>query len=327
VVLPPAFASDQDYADRLGDGAFWEPWARAALDLAGLDQPARLRPARPPGTYPTLLTDTDLVVKLFGDRWYGPESHQTELEAYQVLNGHDLPVPRLLADGRLFPDATGGWPWPFLILTQLSGATYAALAATLDRSARQQIAGDLGRLLRRLHRLPLTGWRLAPDWRHFVALLEQRRAQAPQDHRRWGLLPAWHCDQLDGWLPDPGALVDTSRPPRFVHGDLHAGHVFLDRASGRLVGVIDFTDVYAGDPRYDLVALHFGTFQTDKALLAACLDGYGWPDQPATWAGEMLAFTLLHDFNMLRPGMPLERFATLDELADAIWDPEAPGLS
>jgi hygromycin-B 7''-O-kinase len=112
-----------------------------------------------------------------------------------------------------------------------------------------------------------------------------------------------------------------------VHGDLHDEHVFLDPASGRLVGVIDFTDVGAGDPRYDLVALHFGTFQTDKALLAACLDAYGWQALPATWPREMLAFTLLHDFNMFRPGMPLERFATLDDLADAVWNPDAPGLA
>jgi hypothetical protein len=41
----------------------------------------------------------------------------------------------------------------------------------------------------------------------------------------------------------------------------------------------------------------------------------------------MLALTLLHDFNMFRPAMPLERFTTLDELADAIWSLHAPGLS
>jgi hypothetical protein len=82
--------------------------------------------------------------------------------------------------------------------------------------------------------------------------------------------------------------------------------------------------VYAGDPRYDLVALHFGTFRADKALLGACLDAYGWQGRTATWAREMLAFTLLHDFNVFRPGMPLERFATLDELAGAIWDLDAP---
>lgn len=326
-LLQPVIASDDDYARRLGDGAFWEPWARAAFELAGLDQPARLWHARPLGTYPTLLSDTGLVVKLFGDRWYGPESHQAELEAYRVLDGHDLPVPRLVAAGQLFPDATNQWPWPFLILTQLRGATYAALSATLDRAARRRVAGDLGWLLRRLHRLPLSGRRLAPSWRHFLALLERRRGEAPQDHRRWGLLPPRLCDQLDGWLPDPGVLVDTGRPPCLVHGDLHGEHVFLDPASSRLVGVIDFTDVYAGDPRYDLVALHFGTFHTDKALLGACLEAYGWPARPPTWARDMLAFTLLHDFNMFRPAMPLKRFATLDELADAIWNLDAPGPS
>jgi hygromycin-B 7''-O-kinase len=189
-LLQPVIASDEDYARRLGDGAFWEPWACAAFDLAGLDQRARLWPARPLGSYPTLLSDTGLVVKLFGDRWYGPESHQAELEAYRVLDGHDLPVPRLVAAGQLFPDATNQWPWPFLILTQLRGATYAALSATLDRAARRRVAGDLGWLLRRLHRLPLSGRRLAPSWRHFLALLERRRGEAPQDHRRWGAAAA-----------------------------------------------------------------------------------------------------------------------------------------
>ena len=323
----PAIASDEDYARRLGDGALWEPLARAALDRAGLEQPAQLRPARPLGTYPTLLSDTGLVVKLFGDRWAGPQSHQAELWAYHILDGHDLPVPRLVAAGQLFPDATGTWPWPFLIVTRLQGATYAALSATLDPAARRQVAGDLGRLLRRLHALPLTGGRLAPSWNRFLALLRRRRGQAPQDHRRWEVLPPGLCRQLDGWLPDPDALVDTGRPPCFVHGDLHDEHVFLDPISRRLAGIIDFTDVHAGDPRYDLVALHFGTFRTDKALLGACLDAYGWQERPASWPRDMLALTLLHDFNMFGPGMPLGRFATLDDLADAIWNLDAPGLS
>jgi hypothetical protein len=29
---------------------------------------------------------------------------------------------------------------------------------------------------------------------------------------------------------------------------------------------------------------------------------------------------------MFRPGMPLERFTTLDELADAIWNLDAPSM-
>jgi hygromycin-B 7''-O-kinase len=318
---PPPIASDQDYAERLGDLPTWEPLARAALERARIPQPSRLEIAHPLGTYPALLADARprLVIKLFGDRYAGPESHAAELAGYQVLDGHQLPVPRLVAAGELLP-GHATWQWPFLILTELPGQSYATAVARLDPGRRATVARSIGALLRRLHELPLPQppGPLA-SWDRFLALLRRRRLHAPADHRRWGLLPARLCDQLDGWLPDPDALVDTSRPPVFVHGDLHSDHVFVD-AGGGLTGIIDFTDVYAADPRHDLVALHFGTFGLDTTLLSACLDAYGWDRRPATWAREMLAFTLLHDFNLLRPEMRLDQFPTLDQLAHSIWD-------
>jgi hygromycin-B 7''-O-kinase len=244
------------------------------------------------------------VVKLFGDRYCGPESHAAESSAYQVLASHDLPVPRLVAAGDLFPRQPT-WRWPFLVVTALPGRRYATLAARLDAAQRATIARSLGRLLCRLHNLPLppasTPGPLASSWDRLLALLHRRRREVAGDHRRWGLLPTRLCDQLEGWLPDPDTLVDPSRPPVFVHGDLHDEHVFVDPASATLTGVIDFTDVYAGDPRYDLVALHFHTFRLDTTLLRACLDAYGWERDAANWPQVMLTFTLLHDFNMFRP--------------------------
>ncbi len=184
-----------------------------------------------------------------------------------------------MAAGDLFPGQPA-WPWPFLVVTELPGRRYATLAARLDPAQRAAIARSLGQLLRRLHDLPLppasTPGPLASSWDRFVDLLHRRRREVAADHRRWALLPARLCDQLDGWLPGPERLVDPSRPPVFVHGDLHAEHVFVDPASATLHGVIDFTDVYAGDPRYDLVALHFNAFRLDATLLSACLDAYGW---------------------------------------------------
>jgi hygromycin-B 7''-O-kinase len=262
------------------------------------------------------------VVKLFGDRYCGPESHAAESSAYQVLAGHDLPVPHLVAAGELFPHHPA-WPWPFLVVTELPGRRYATLITRLDPAQRAAIARSLGRLLCRLHNLPLlpasTPGPLASSWDRFLALLHRRRRDAPGDHRRWGLLPTRLCGQLEGWLPDPDTLVDPSRPPVFVHGDLHDEHIFVDPASATLHGVIDFTDAYAGDPRYDLVALHFHTFRLDTTLLRACLDAYGWGHRRDDWPQAMLTFTLLHDFNMFRPDMQLDRFTTLNELANTIW--------
>ena len=81
-----------------------------------------------------------------------------------------------------------------------------------------------------------------------------------------------------------------------------------------------------GDPSLRTRTLS-GTFRADKDLLAACLDGYGWPTPDDDWPRQMLAFTLLHDFNMLTPDLELAPYVTLDELADAVWRLEAPGLS
>lgn len=324
----PALASDAEYRQRLGDQAFWEPYARAVLEQAGLPAPALMRIAREVGTYPTLITDSGLVVKLFGERYYGPESFAAERDAYRVLEGYPLPVPKLIAAGSLFSDNDDGWLWPFLVVTQVHGVSYAAQRASLSQSHRLTVARQLGGFLYHLHRLPLIGRdALLPTWDRFLALLARRRRDAPADYRGWGILPPHLVDQLDGWLPDPFALADTSQPPRFLHGDIHNEHVFLDPGSHRLSAVIDFTDVFAGDPRYDLVALHFGTFRTDKALLAACLDGYGWPTPDADWPRQMLAFTLLHDFNMLTPDMELGDHRSLDDLADAIWRLDTPSLA
>ncbi len=110
-IEPPTIASDQDYARQLGALATWEPLARAALELAGIPQPAHVQLADPLGTYPTLIADSRprLVVKLFGERYHGPESHAAEHAAYQVLAGQDLLVPRLVAAGDLFPHHPA-WP-------------------------------------------------------------------------------------------------------------------------------------------------------------------------------------------------------------------------
>ena len=44
-------------------------------------------------------------------------------------------------------------------------------------------------------------------------------------------------------------------PPRLIHADLSPEHLLLDRARGKLVGIIDFGDVSLGDPDYEYLYL------------------------------------------------------------------------
>ncbi len=309
--------SDDIYAKLRNDLAFWEPWVRKALDSLGLAAPGRVRI---PGesTNPVLLTDTGLAVKLYGEHWCGPENHASELEAYEVLAGHGLPVPRLVARGELRPGGDG-WPWPFLVMETAPGITWREAMAALDRPRRLSLARRFGAVLRRLHEVPLTGTAaLRPGSDVFAELLRERRAETVADHREWGYLSPRLLDGVDAFLPDVDTLL-AGREPVLVHGDLHGTNLFVDPAGERITGLIDFTDVYAGDPRYSLVQLHLNAFRADLGLLSELLEGAGW-EVPGSFAEEMLQFTFLHDFDVLEE-VPLDLTGIEDvgALARRLW--------
>jgi aminoglycoside phosphotransferase (APT) family kinase protein len=114
--------------------------------------------------------------------------------------------------------------------------------------------------------------------------------------------------------------VAPSPVRRLVHADLHWDHIFVDGA--HLAGIIDWGDALVADPYYELPALHLKTFGGSKRLLKAFLEGYGWeigPDFPH----RAMTMTLLHEFDALggvTATVVLKAFATLDELADLLWD-------
>lgn len=58
------------------------------------------------------------------------------------------------------------------------------------------------------------------------------------------------------WLRGrPPVPSDYSGPPRFIHNDFALRHILIDRGTGRLSGIIDWSDVALGDPALDFVSL------------------------------------------------------------------------
>ncbi|MFH8224326.1 aminoglycoside O-phosphotransferase APH(7'')-Ia [Streptomyces sp. NPDC018057] len=314
--------SDDSYASLRNDQEFWEPLARRALEQLGLPVPPVLRV---PGesTNPVLVGEPGPVIKLFGEHWCGPESLASESEAYGVLADAPVPVPRLLGRGELRPGTgTGAWPWPYLVISRMTGTTWrSAMDGAADRGALLALARELGRVLGRLHRVPLTGDTvLTPGSEVFPELLRERRAATVDDHREWGYLSPRLLDRMEDWLPDVDTLL-AGRAPRFVHGDLHGTNIFVDLAATAVTGIVDFTDVYAGDPRYSLVQLHLNAFRGDRGILAALLDGAQWK-RTGDLARELLAFTFLHDFEVFEETpLDLSGFTDPEELAQFLWGP------
>jgi hygromycin-B 7''-O-kinase len=315
---PPVFSTRDEYRARLADPSFWTPYVFEVLRRHEL--PLVQPETGSIGTFPTFLVGryvvklfTPTLAKPFGTLFDGTICHQVEIAVFRALAGHpSIPGPALIATGHLFQTGDGGGapasepPWPYLLTTRLGGTSWGEAALSMDD--RTTVARQLGSILRQVHALPPPA---GPLWeRDWIA---EYRAGCIERLRRWGTLPSHLIDQMDTYLLTPPA------DRRLIHADVHADHLFVDGT--RIVGIIDWGDALVADPYYELPALHLGTFHTDRALLAAFLDGYGWP-QDRDFARRAMSMTLLHEFDVMErvsERINLQQIATLDELAHRLW--------
>jgi hygromycin-B 7''-O-kinase len=324
---PPQFEGDDAYEASLRDPAFWEPYARAALRAAGLDDAGDVV-THHPTTHVAALVGDRYLVKLHYEDWFGEDAFQTEREAYRLLAGRELPIPELVADGALYPEGEG-WRWPFLVISAMRGRALRAVERT-GADGLADVARFVGSTLRALHDTPVVDGEYV-SFAMYEDLISTRMARAHRDHETWGSLPPRFLAQVRDYVWAAEDLIDPDRErPVFLHGDLHDGNVFVERGGGGLrpTGIVDFNDAYEGDRHYDLVAIHLKAFGFDKPLLREVLDGYGWSPLARHWPHRMMALTLVHDYDMVAPfasRIP-DDAETLEDLASLVWDLDAPGL-
>ncbi|MFC7330881.1 aminoglycoside phosphotransferase family protein [Marinactinospora rubrisoli] len=72
------------------------------------------------------------------------------------------------------------------------------------------------------------------------------------DHFMYAVAPGDVADDVRAVWADAVAAPEWEGPPVWVHGDLHPANVVI--SDGTLSGVIDFGDMFAGDPAWDLAA-------------------------------------------------------------------------
>ncbi|MEV4534582.1 aminoglycoside phosphotransferase family protein [Asanoa sp. NPDC049518] len=151
-----------------------------------------------------------------------------------------IPVPQRLGE------PSERFPRPWLVTTWLSGTP--ADLAPVTRAGRA--AGDLAAFLTALHRP-------APD-----GAPAGRDRGGPLADRTEGFTSGLAHATEQGLIADPDAVravwqdaVDAPRwtgPALWLHADLHPANVLT--ADGSICGVVDFGDLCAGDPAYDLAS-------------------------------------------------------------------------
>jgi aminoglycoside phosphotransferase (APT) family kinase protein len=188
----------------------------------------------------------------------------------------------------------------------------------------------VGATLRQLHSTPIRDGEYI-SFEEYADLIRTRMARCHRDHELWGSLPERLLPQVRDYVWAARDLLEPDeRRTSLLHGDLHAGNVFLNGPGGthEPTGIVDFNDAYEGDPHYDLVAIHAKAFGADKELLRRTLDAYDWDDLGRKWSRRMMALTLVHDYDMVEPyaaRIP-DEVQTLDDLAVLLWDLNTAGL-
>jgi aminoglycoside phosphotransferase (APT) family kinase protein len=197
----------------------------------------------------TYMCDDNLVLKTQRPPRLRP---RTSLEKEAFILGHiaaeaTLPIPRVLGYGH--EDDV-----EYILMTRIPGVALDSTA--LSGPGRVAVLEELGATLRQVHQVSqsamqssplIPGDKSAADLhRRFSAMFDHLIAALTAE-RRWSadLNLRAVADQLLAGLP-----ADT--PPVTLHSNPGPEHCFIDSASGRFTGLIDFGDAYRSHPALDV---------------------------------------------------------------------------
>ncbi len=310
------------------DADFWSPYVRQVCERHRLSC-VRVRTGVP-GTCPVFIVADSAgvdrwVVKFFGRLFDGAKSFAAEQEAGRLTGlDPDIRTARMVAAGQLKEDNKRDWPWPYLIFDYIPGTSIGEVMEQVSLQDRLRAARELGVTVRRIHTLPLQGSPVFPNSHvPYLRFLEQQLAGVAERQREWGSLPPHLLAGIDKFIRSPEALVDHTRPPHLIHADLTRDHLLGRLENGRWasLAIIDFGDAMTGDLLYELCALHLDLLGSDKRLLAAFLEAYGYAaGMSALSPCRALTTALLHQFNVFA-AVPEEtlQVETLEELAEVLY--------
>ncbi len=172
-------------------------------------------------------------------------------------------VPRF----ELMGEPSAVFPWPFVGYRRLVGVQ-ADQNPALDLNG---LAGDVGSALGRLHRIDAERVPPTPDARERGSWDELRAELAGEAAVVRPLLEPELLVRaepyLSGRVPEP----EQDGPRRFIHNDICPDHIITSTRTGRLTGLIDFTDAMAGETVLDFVGLiGIGGYE----FIVQVMDGY-----------------------------------------------------
>jgi aminoglycoside phosphotransferase (APT) family kinase protein len=141
---------------------------------------------------------------------------------------------------------SGDYPWAWSIVPWIDGER----GLDVPRDARGGWAEPLAAALVALHSEAPAGFPVNPVRGHALATRDAAFSDRLAALRETGSVDEATADALSRIWRSGLRAAAWERLPVWIHGDLHPGN--LVSRDGTLAGIIDFGDVTAGDPAYDL---------------------------------------------------------------------------
>jgi Ser/Thr protein kinase RdoA (MazF antagonist) len=332
----PSFASREEYARYFTDTNYWRPYIEEICERHDIEPITRIQAGKA-GSNPVFIVNDRFVVKLYTYLFGGADSIMKERELYGLFaQAPQLPVPKLITQGSLYPLYQEDWHWPYIITTVIPGITYGEVRELVSFEDRLALATYIGSFLHAFHHLPLErSVYFKRSWEPFANFLEEQRILCIANQTQWKALPQHLIDQIDDYLLSISTLIDQDSEPLLLDCDLFEDHVlgFHDKGRWHTTGIIDFGDARVGNWLYEIPVLHIGLFHGDKRLLRAFLTGYGVgiaKVHQEQLVRKAMSFTLLHEYDLFiqvfRDYPEAAKVETLDGLAALLWDIDKPGL-
>ncbi len=199
-------------------------------------------------------------------------------------------------------------PFDYALIPFLEGRGIGEAIESLPTEKRNVLPEEIGRLLRRFHRIrvPFFGNRLddprvfpkESSWRDY--LRERFDRKISRCGKGLGGPPTWKEPLTQRFAEGLQALPDAIEPV-FLHGDFHYDNLlFAEGQSGapRISGVFDLEWAWWGDASADLLHLEeaFFFYPQDRAPFLAGYDKTAWPTEP------LKVYRTLHSLRVLSVG-------------------------
>lgn len=234
-------------------------------------------------------------LKLYGPSFERP--FHVERSALKTLMDYAdaIPAPRFIAarERTELP--------PYIIMTEIAGATVQDSWENLTRAEQLAIAREIGTITAEIHRLPQAD--LAEVERQFGGRSEY--AKQMQTERIAQIEAADHLSTrqrdalLDYLLSEAQEFLNE--PPVFTHSDFSHAHIYIARETDdkvKVTGFIDWAEAMLGPAEWDIAFHWFWTINQDRHGMHECLKAF-YPDGqlPERFARRCLS-THLYTFSM-----------------------------